>query len=523
MFQWMVYVLVVTFILTIAAHTGERALRLRQRMTRWVWTTAIAGSLAVPIIISSVSIQVPSITVPGAPGGEIILRNATSLPLSALSRAPLPPSISRVSPSLDVRLARYWLIASGTMLILLSLSALQLALRTRHWTRATVAGLPVYIAPDAGPAVIGLLHPRIVLPPWMLESGPSFQAAVMAHEQSHLTARDPLLLTIALCLLVFMPWNLPLWWQLRQLRRAIEVDCDARVLRAGHDVSRYGDTLIKVAARQSAFVGTVAAMSESRSFLEQRLRIMVSRPGRRWKTYAALLGCASVFLIAAAAQVTPPNADTHEGPTREAVAMDPAVYDPYVGYYRFDETAVMRVWRDGGRFFTRLTGQGPVEIFPSSPTEYFAKIVDARITFTIDAHGRGVALTVHQNGAHHTAPRVDDQIALHMEDAISAHVKSQAPYPGSEAALRRYYSALLAGRPDYGDMTPQVAEMTRQNLELIKSIAPQYGAIESVEFRGVGTQGWDVYDVHHERANATWRITMSSDGKIAGVFVQSGP
>ena len=32
---------------------------------------------------------------------------------------------------------------------------------------------------------------------------------------------------------VLMPWNLPLWWQWRRLRFAIEVDCDARVLASG--------------------------------------------------------------------------------------------------------------------------------------------------------------------------------------------------------------------------------------------------------------------------------------------------
>jgi len=73
-------------------------------------------------------------------------------------------------------------------------------------------------------------------------------------EQSHLVAGDPRLLTGALCLLVFMPWNLPLWWQLRRLRRAIEVDCDARVLNAGHDVNRYGETLLEVGQRHSAFL-----------------------------------------------------------------------------------------------------------------------------------------------------------------------------------------------------------------------------------------------------------------------------
>ena len=52
----------------------------------------------------------------------------------------------------------------------------------------------------------------------------------MAHERSHLDAGDPRLIALAVTLLVLMPWNPLLWWQFRRLRRAIEVDCDTRVL-----------------------------------------------------------------------------------------------------------------------------------------------------------------------------------------------------------------------------------------------------------------------------------------------------
>jgi len=43
--------------------------------------------------------------------------------------------------------------------------------------------------------------------------------------------------------------------QLRRLRCAIEVDCDARVLKAGHDTASYGETLIVVGQRRSLYIG----------------------------------------------------------------------------------------------------------------------------------------------------------------------------------------------------------------------------------------------------------------------------
>ncbi len=523
MLQWIVYVVVVTLILSAAASCAERALRLRRMATRWVWATTIIAALVVPTIIASVSIQIPNITAPSVPRKIIILRNVTLLPLTVLSRIPVPPSTSRAGVNLDSRLKHYWLIASGTMLFLLAASAVQLFWRKRRWTRATVAGVSVYVARGVGPAVVGLLRPCIVVPPWVVASPPSRQTHVIAHEQSHIAARDPLLLTTALCLLVFMPWNLPLWWQLRRLRRAIEVDCDARVLGAGHDVSRYGETLLEVGQRQSAFIGRVAAMSESTSFLEQRIRIMLSKPGGWWKVSAALLGTASVCLIAVAAQVSPPNSGTNGGQTHEVVAVDPAVYDGYVGHYRFGENAVMTISRDGNRLFTRLTGQVPVEIFPSSRTEYFAKAVNAQISFETDAQGRARALTLHQNGINQTAPRIDDQVAQQIEDMVTARVQSQTPNPASEAALRRLYAGLLAGRPNYDEMGAALAEATRKQLPQLLAGAQHFGAIQSVEFRGIGNQGWDVYDVHHEHGVSTWRIMLSPDGKVQGALFTAGP
>ncbi len=56
------------------------------------------------------------------------------------------------------------------------------------------------------------------------------RAIALAHEREHIMARDRLLSLFALVLLIVMPWNPALHWQVRRLRLAIEVDCDARVV-----------------------------------------------------------------------------------------------------------------------------------------------------------------------------------------------------------------------------------------------------------------------------------------------------
>jgi bla regulator protein BlaR1 len=232
-------------------------------------------------------------------------------------------------------------------------------------------GTSVLIAPDVGPAVVGLLRPRIVIPAWLLQESAARQQFVLAHEQSHLDARDPQMLTIALCLLVVMPWNLPLWWQFHRLRRAIEVDCDARVLRSGRDVAEYCETLIQVGQNQSSYIGAVAAMSESGSFLEQRIKIMLLKP-RKWARLSALamIG-ASVGMAAFAAQVTPPDAADTSAAEHE-VNVSPAVLANYVGFYRFGPYSVMTMKLEGSQLSSQLTGQQFVPYYPSSNTEFFA-------------------------------------------------------------------------------------------------------------------------------------------------------
>ena len=383
-----------------------------------------------------------------------------------------------------------------------------------------MSGADVYVAPDAGPAVVGLLQPRIVIPEWIMRAPASQQSMVIAHERSHIEAGDQRLLTTALCLLVFMPWNLPLWWQVRRLRRAIEVDCDARVLRHGHNATAYGEALIEVGQRQSAFVGAVAAMSESASFLEQRIQIMMSVPTRWRRISAGTLAVLSLGIVTVAAQVAPPNAATA---ANQEISLPETVLDRYVGFYQLGENAVFTVTRNQQQLTTQLTGQGPVDIYPTSETAFFLKVANASIDFVPDGERPATALVLHQNGRDMNAPRIDAATAQQINANLAARVQAQVPTSGSEAALRKLVEGLLSGMLDYAGMTPEFAEATRQQLAGLQGGHRAMGSIQSIEFRGVGNGGWDIYQVRHEKGTTQWRIALAADGKISGALVQAGP
>ena len=311
MLLWMLYVVAVSLLLSAAALAAERIALSRRAPTRWHWVLSIAASALVPAIVASVWMHAPHIRSLFGPPVSLQLDSLRRVTSSGLASSAWVVSGGTKNlsalPRLNTLAPWVWVAASCTLIAGLLVSGAHLHRRKRRWERGTIAGVSVYITDDVGPAIVGLLRPRIAVPRWLIQASAQTQALVIAHEQSHLEAHDVRIFTGALALLVAMPWNLPLWWQLRRLRLAIEVDCDARVLKSGQDVRVYGEALIMVGQRQSGYVGAIAGMSESRMFLEKRVGIMLRKPVRRWRLSTVALGCLSLALVATAAQIEPPN------------------------------------------------------------------------------------------------------------------------------------------------------------------------------------------------------------------------
>jgi bla regulator protein BlaR1 len=523
MLAWMLYVIMVSLLLSIGAFLAERAARLKRAGTRWIWITAIIASLVLPTLISSVSFELPDLFGERVASKYVALRQATSQQLSPALwiTGSAEPADWR---SANEPIRQLWLGVSIAMLLALIGSGVHLFLRKRKWRPETVSGASVFVTNDVGPAVVGLMRPRIVVPRWVTLALPSHQAAVIAHEQAHLEARDPQLFTLALALLVFMPWNLPLWWQLRRLRYAIEIDCDARVLKGGVDPAHYGETLIVVGERQSAYVGAVAAMSESKSFLEERIEHMIRKPVRWRRLGAATLASLSIALTALAAQVSPPNAETPapvagKPVDRKEVTLDNATLDRYVGSYKLGDTMLFTVKREGKYLQAQLTGQGFIEMYPESETRFFYKAIDAQLEFKLDAGGGAESVTLFQNGNVVPMPRIDTAVAQQMQAEVAAKIASGTPTPGSEAALRRLSDGIASGKPDYDEMAPFLADALKQQLPHMGPGIASLGALKSVTFRNVTGQGHDLYLATYEKGTLAWRISMSPDGKIANALV----
>lgn len=522
MLAWMIYALSVSMVLSLAALFAEQFARHRQRASRWCWLGSIVGSILIPTMVTSVALDIPSEKGDSMSPKVIALHEITSTRLSPAIWVEDRESGSAIFQNIQTYAKSAWLGMSGLMLVSLLASALHLERRKRSWSTGVVCGVTAYFSPNVGPAVVGLIRPRIVVPIWLLDSPPDQQAAAIAHESSHVDAHDPAVLTIALCLVAFMPWNLPLWWQLRRLRYAIEVDCDVRVLQAGHKLSVYGETLIAVGERQSRYIGSVAGMSESKSFLERRLRLMLRKPAKNKLLVAVLFGCASITLVTLAAQVSPPtmNDVSHE---HTQVSVAPEVLERYVGAYQASDTTVLTFRREGDHLVSRRTGQGWLAKYPMSDTKFFAKVVELTDTFVVDDAGRVTALVHLQNGREETYPRIDSSTAEAIEAKLAAKIKSQLANPASEAALRRLIDGTMSGNPNYPEMSSMLQDATREQLPRLREGLNRAGPVESVKFVGVGNQGWDIYQVTHESGASIWRIHLTDSGIIDGALLSMGP
>ena len=78
----------------------------------------------------------------------------------------------------------------------------------------------------------------------------------------------------------------------------------------------------------------------------------------------------------------------------EAVHVDPAVYDDYVGQYQVTPTFIITITKENNRLLGQGTAQPRFELFPESETKFFLKAVQAKITFVKDSKGNVIKLIV---------------------------------------------------------------------------------------------------------------------------------
>jgi CubicO group peptidase (beta-lactamase class C family) len=97
----------------------------------------------------------------------------------------------------------------------------------------------------------------------------------------------------------------------------------------------------------------------------------------------------------------PPPAKAHK-----EISLPPAEFDRVVGRYELSPVMTVEVSRTAAGVQAQLTGQPAFPIYPEGPLAFFWKIVDAQLTFTVDAAGKVTGAVLHQLGQDMPGKRV---------------------------------------------------------------------------------------------------------------------
>lgn len=324
---WMLYSMAVGALIAAASLAGHHFCRLLRLPVRWVWAAGIVAvvtlSFAGAMRMSAPSrgaepVHLRAVVIEDATPGTDEASGATLLLVSIGERISRVTSyaaerlygVTATSAGATRVLAVVWLALSLTLLSALATTLLRLRGARRRWTRHRIGNEPVLVSRNAGPALVGLLRPAIVVPSWLLAESADRQQLVVQHESEHRRARDHVLLAAACMSVCLLSWNIALWWMLLRLRLAVEIDCDSRVLGRGAGARSYGLLLLEIAARTRGFPFGAPALTDSRTHLERRLLAMTDTHRTPRLARASVAGFLALMLGLAACAADLPTAES---------------------------------------------------------------------------------------------------------------------------------------------------------------------------------------------------------------------
>ncbi len=326
---WMIYSIATAALVVAAGLAVERLCLSLRRPTRWVWAAVLAFSFIVSAnnwrLLQRRATSDPGswTTVIGGTGSSSVVvadrlsvarQTDTRRGTAVDFRLDVEQTIAVVRRSLAFDPSRFdylgtpllvgWFATSIAALLYLGAAIVGMRRLIRDMPAGVMDGHHVFISSDIGPALIGVMRARIVLPRWAADLCEAERRYVLAHESEHAAAGDPLLLVAGVALVAIHVWNLPLWFAVSRLRFSIEADCDARVLGRAGDARSYGRLLVRVHTRSAPILAARLAFTGTTSRLESRIRRLLGT-GRPRKLVSALLAASCVGIVTAAACIAP--------------------------------------------------------------------------------------------------------------------------------------------------------------------------------------------------------------------------
>jgi beta-lactamase regulating signal transducer with metallopeptidase domain len=319
---WMLYCLATSALLWTAAVVADHVARRTAVARRAIWLGAliVAAALGVKGLIAtlpSANDRAGLASITRSTGGAIAAASVSAATVDgreAFARHGRYDALRDRLTSVAMHLQRFdracaVVVAAsafaGALYLVMAFFRLRAIERRLEW--GELDGYPILVSRNLGPALLGVIAPRIVLPDWATRLPPDDRHLILAHERRHAEAGDPLVLFVANVLIALQPWNLFTWAMRARLQLAVETDCDRRVLTAHRDVRRYAELLITVHERGLPALPSLVAFAERPSNLELRVREMTRRDARTVSAGMLLTGGAAGALMLAACMTPEPT------------------------------------------------------------------------------------------------------------------------------------------------------------------------------------------------------------------------
>jgi hypothetical protein len=420
---WMIYAVAITTIIAGCALALDRVAEIWGFSRRMIWFVALTAAMAIPAGLalrpiqpqSSEQVIFSSVRRPQSNAVDVRAPLQTSPVVDVVRQSFLTRVIERFTsrPVWNRLAAVAWLAMSLVLGTTLCRGVVSFWWRRSRWSRSIVDGHAVLLTPDVGPAVVGVIRPRILLPSWALGLEANERALMLQHEAEHLRAKDPMLIAVAASAVALFPWNPAVWLIVKRLRLAIEIDCDRRVLaRRAADVHEYGMLLLTVGARSGSALQLGVPLAEPRRFLEHRILAMTNaRPSR---PLLASVPFAAIALVAAVAAAQTPRPDStlvvrqatprvtftrdHVVTTDQAIAVPPTPPPPPVPLPREAKRGLVPLMKSDVEQANVMTPLPAVRTPPLS-IELIRAWIQARHPNVIagDPHVNAVTIVVDQN------------------------------------------------------------------------------------------------------------------------------
>lgn len=212
---------------------------------------------------------------------------------------------------------------------------------------------------------------------------------------------------------------------------------------------------------------------------------------------------------------------------RTAVRLAPALLRDYAGPYRVGRGAlqgsIIGIEPTGRILELQCAGWPAIELVPEEKDKFFSKQMPFQIVFEREKTGQVCGLVLHQFGSEEPARRISQQEADASAKALAARIVHKTPFPNSEALVRKLIADAGDGTVDDTALSPQLAQVLRDQARGMKKEQAQLGRLKHLAFRGVGQDGSDVYDVVFQRGQQQWRLHLRADGKIDMVIAMPNP